>query len=68
MTFWLSTVRAMPPNGEPVRAPSLVAGFARLVRYECERLGVFGRPGETPVLDALFARKEPKTGPDGTLS
>ncbi len=59
---------AMPPDGDPVRVPSLVAGFARLVRYECERLGVFGRPGETPVLDALFARKEPKTGPDGTLS
>ncbi len=59
---------AMPPLGATVRVPSLVAGFARIVQYECERLGVFGQPGETPVLDALFARKEPKTGPDGTLS
>jgi ribonucleoside-diphosphate reductase alpha chain len=58
----------MPPGGEPVRVPSLVAGFAQLVHYRCEALGVFARPGPTPVLDALMSPKEPKTGPDGTMS
>ena len=59
---------AMPPDGRPVRVPSLVAGFARLVHHRCEELGVFVRPGPTPVLDALMSPKEPKTGTDGTLS
>ncbi len=58
----------MPPDGDAVRVPSLVAGFARLVYYRCEELGVFARPGPTPVLDALMSPKEPKTGPDGTMS
>jgi ribonucleoside-diphosphate reductase alpha chain len=58
----------MPPAGEPVRVPSLVAGFARLVRYRCDELGAFDAPGPTPVLDALMSPKEPKTGTDGTLS
>jgi ribonucleoside-diphosphate reductase alpha chain len=58
----------MPPAGDPLRAPSLVAGFARLVRHRCEELKAFDRPGPTPVLDALMSPKEPKTGTDGTLS
>jgi ribonucleoside-diphosphate reductase alpha chain len=61
---------AMPPGGDKVRTPSLVAGFARLVRYRCNELGAFDadRAGATPVMDALIGAKEPKTGPDGTLS
>ena len=58
----------LPPNGELMRVPSLVAGFARLVYQRCDDLGAFDEPGETPVLDALMSPKEPKTGPDGTLS
>ena len=58
----------MPPEGELVRVPSLVAGFARLVDYRCTELGAFEAVGETPVLDALMSPKEPKTGTDGTLS
>jgi ribonucleoside-diphosphate reductase alpha chain len=58
----------MPPEGESIRVPSLVAGFARLVHYRCDELGVFAHPGPTPVLDALMSPKEPKTGPDGTMS
>jgi ribonucleoside-diphosphate reductase alpha chain len=61
---------AMPPSGDKVRVPSLVSGFARLIRYRCNELGAFsdlsGR--STPVVDALIGLKEPKTGPDGTLS
>ncbi len=59
---------AMPPDGKPLRVPSLVAGFARLVHHRCEELGAFAHPGPTPVLDALMSPKEPKTGTDGTLS
>ncbi|MGZ8245773.1 adenosylcobalamin-dependent ribonucleoside-diphosphate reductase, partial [Methylomagnum sp.] len=58
----------MPPVGVPFRVPSLVAGFARLVHARCEELGAFDRIGDTPVLQALLSPKEPKTGPDGTLS
>jgi ribonucleoside-diphosphate reductase alpha chain len=60
----------MPPNGDRVPVPSLVAGFAKIVRYRCTQLGAFSdeRSGPTPVLDALIAKKEPKAGPDGTLS
>jgi ribonucleoside-diphosphate reductase alpha chain len=59
----------MPPDGKPVRVPSLVAAFARIVRYRVEQLGVLAKDeGKSPVLDALFAKKEPKTGSDGTMS
>jgi ribonucleoside-diphosphate reductase alpha chain len=57
-----------PPSGRPVRVPSLVAGFARLIYYRCAELGAFDTLADTPVVDALMSPKEPKTGPDGTLS
>ena len=57
-----------PPHGERKRMPSVVAAMARLIQYRVERLGAFEREGPTPVLDAMFSRKEPKTGTDGTLS
>jgi ribonucleoside-diphosphate reductase alpha chain len=59
----------MPPEGELRRVPSLVAAFARIVRYRVDELGAFSKTdGRSPVLEALFARKEPKTGTDGTMS
>jgi len=59
----------MPPYGELQRVPSLVAAFARIVRYRVDELGALARrDGPSPVLDALFAKKEPKTGTGGTLS
>ena len=49
--------------------PSLVAGFAKLVRYRCDELGAFADDGAaSPVMDALIGTKEPKAGADGTLS
>ncbi|UZR28229.1 adenosylcobalamin-dependent ribonucleoside-diphosphate reductase [Methylococcus mesophilus] len=57
-----------PPDGRTVRVPSLVAGFARLIYYRCAELGAFDTLADTPVLNALMSPKEPKTGPDGTLS
>jgi len=61
---------AMPPDGRKVRVPSLVSGFAKLIRYRCNELGAFDDEGQgkTPVIDALMGLKEPKAGPDGTLS
>ncbi|MHB8697758.1 MAG: adenosylcobalamin-dependent ribonucleoside-diphosphate reductase [Sulfuricaulis sp.] len=58
----------MPPDGNLVRVPSLVAGFARLLRHRCIELGALSIDGETPVLNALMSAKEPKTGTDGTMS
>jgi ribonucleoside-diphosphate reductase alpha chain len=59
---------AMPPDGELVQVPSIVSAFARLVRYRCQTLGAFETTEASPVKDALISPKEPKTGPDGTLS
>jgi ribonucleoside-diphosphate reductase alpha chain len=61
---------AMPPDGRRIRVPSLVSGFAKLIRYRCNELGVFSGEsvGKSPVVDALMGPKEPKAGPDGTLS
>jgi ribonucleoside-diphosphate reductase alpha chain len=56
-----------PPHGEQKRMPSMVAAFAQVVRWRAEQLGVFGN-APTPVLDAMFSLKEPKTGTDGTMS
>ena len=60
----------MPPDGEMTRMPSLVAAFAYLLKYRIEQLGALEvcEGVTTPMMDALFARKEPKTGTDGTMS
>ena len=57
-----------PPDGEAKPVPSIVAGVARLIRWRLEQLQALDAEGPTPVLDALFSLKEPKTGTDGTLS
>ncbi len=58
-----------PPHGERKRMPSVVAAFAQVGYWRCEQLGALAEDGApTPVLDAMFARKEPKTGTDGTMS
>ncbi len=61
---------AMPPDGRRVWQPGVVAAFANIVRWRCERLDTFRDIDKhpTPVLDALFSKKEPKAGPLGTMS
>ena len=61
---------AMPPDGPPGRrSPATSAPSPRWCEYRCGALGVFdGEEGETPLVDAMFSRKEPKSGVDGTLS
>lgn len=61
-----------PPHGERRLFPGVVAATAAVVRWRCEQLGVWrerakGAPA-TPVLDAMFSREEPQTGPSGTLA
>jgi ribonucleoside-diphosphate reductase alpha chain len=66
-----------PPRGERKRMPSIVSAFAQVVRWRVEQLhaglaqdafSLSPGGGPTPVLDAMFALKEPKTGTDGTMS
>jgi ribonucleoside-diphosphate reductase alpha chain len=65
-----------PPKGELKRMPSVVSAFAQIVRWRVGQLqsGLEGQfslssgEGPSPVMDAMFALKEPKTGTDGTLS
>jgi ribonucleoside-diphosphate reductase alpha chain len=64
-----------PPRGEKKLMPSLVSAFAQLVRWRVDHLGLdeenfqlAGEEASSPVLDAMFALKEPKTGTDGTMS
>ncbi|HZN86275.1 MAG TPA: adenosylcobalamin-dependent ribonucleoside-diphosphate reductase [Burkholderiales bacterium] len=67
---------AFPPHGEVARMPSVVSAFAQLVRWRVRQLGGLSGEGQsdafaasvTPVVDAMFSLKEPKTGTDGTLS
>jgi len=64
----------MPPTGEHKWQNGVVAAFANIVRWRCEQLGVFRDqeqqllPMPTPMMNALFSKKEPKAGPRGTMS
>ena len=73
---------SMPPDGSVVKVPSLVSGFAKLLKYCIDELEDEIHPtGEsvgtgatdlvgtalTPMMDALMSPKEPKTGSDGTI-
>ena len=60
----------MPPDGEMVQVPSAAAALAKLVKWRYTQLGAldYEENDRTPVLDALFASHEPKTGTDGTLA
>jgi ribonucleoside-diphosphate reductase alpha chain len=59
----------MPPKGDLINVPGNVASLARLLSYRCDELGMFdNQQGPTPLSDAMFSRKEPKSGTEGTLS
>jgi ribonucleoside-diphosphate reductase alpha chain len=60
-----------PPFGETRMFPGVVAATAAVIRWRCEQLKALPDParnGPTPVLDAMFSREEPRTGPSGTLA
>ena len=55
-------------TGNIVYMPSLAAGFANIVKYRLEQLGSFNEEHtNSKMVDALFSKKEPKTGPMGAL-
>ena len=56
-----------PESGLPVRMPSLVAGFSRFVSHRLESIGALDANGDSPMVNSLFSRREPKTGPMGAL-
>ncbi|RXZ44119.1 adenosylcobalamin-dependent ribonucleoside-diphosphate reductase [Crenobacter cavernae] len=51
-------------------ASSAAAALGKVVKHRVGELGALEKAHDdpTPVLDALIARQEPKSGPDGTLS
>ncbi|HXM81292.1 MAG TPA: adenosylcobalamin-dependent ribonucleoside-diphosphate reductase [Burkholderiales bacterium] len=66
-----------PPRGEKRRMPSVVSAFAQIVRWRVDELHagltdesfkLASEIGSSPVTEAMFALKEPKTGTDGTMS
>ncbi len=58
-----------PPHGEPRQFPGVVAATAAVIRWRCDQLGLWSGPVEsTPVIEAMFSRDEPQTGPNGTLA
>ncbi len=56
-----------PETGKLLRYPSLVAGFSRLVSHRLQGIGALEEGGDSPMVNALFSRREPKTGPLGAL-
>jgi len=62
-----------PPHGEQRLFPGVVAATAAVIRWRCEQLAkaTTSQPAQsaaTPVIDAMFSRNEPQTGPSGTLA
>lgn len=58
-----------PPSGERKQVNSVVSAMAHLIKYRLAAINWTPEDDEpTPVVDSMFALKEPKTGPDGTLS
>ncbi len=59
----------MPGSKGSTVVASEVSALARLVKYHCDELCAFdSTQSETPLLNAMFSSKEPKSGTDGTLS
>src|SRR5690606_19841299 len=56
-----------PATGEPVTKPSAVSALAHLVGFRHAAIAQTDEKTESPMLDALIAPREPKTGTDGTL-
>lgn len=56
-----------PGTGKVVMMPSLAAGFARLVKHRLTEIGALESAGPSTMMDALFSKREPKTGPNGAL-
>lgn len=56
-----------PITGEPVVLPSVASAMGYIVKQRLTELGVLAAGETSRMVDALFSRKEPKTGPAGSL-
>lgn len=56
------------PNESAVIAPSVVSAFAKVISYRLDQLDVSDLQGQKPMVNAMFAKKEPKTGTNGSMS
>jgi ribonucleoside-diphosphate reductase alpha chain len=56
-----------PASGNTVLMPSLTAGFAALVKHRLQELGALEAQETSPMIEALFSRREPKTGAEGAI-
>ena len=63
-----------PPHSQMRLFPGVVAATAAVIRWRCEMLHALPSASDdaaktpTPVMDAMFSRDEPETGPSGTLA
>ena len=63
-----------PPHSQRRLFPGVVAATAAVIRWRCEMLHALPSVTDdamkmpTPVMDAMFSREEPETGPSGTLA
>ena len=60
----------MPPDGEPLRVPSMVAAFARIVRYRVDQLGALAQ-ATTPTRRCwtrCSRRRSPRPAPTARMS
>lgn len=60
-----------PATGKVIGVPSLASGFARIVKHRLQEVGALPEEvpaeGASPMMSALFSRREPKTGPMGSV-
>ena len=57
------------PDGIEIEVKSSVEAVSKLIEFRCRELGVFDDAnGETPLIDALMSKREPKTTADGTMA
>jgi len=57
-----------PVTGKLVRAPSLVSGFALHVEHALNTIDALKNADESMMVNALISKREPLTGPMGSLS
>ena len=58
----------MPPTGEIRRMSSAASAFAQILMYHTEKIGWGQGSDDNSLVNAMMFRKEPKAGPEGTLS
>lgn len=56
-----------PATGNEVMAPSLVSGFAAVVKHRLAELGALQTDQRSRMIEALLSRKEPKTDAVGAM-